>query len=181
MALDPDDKTTDLSQHWLDEIERYQKASRKWRADSKRIIDRYRLEGSDLESESRSSRQTFNILWSNTQTMKPALFARVPEIIAERRHRDRDPVGRIASEVIQRAANEEIERNGFKGSMDQVVLDVLLTARGVAWVRFEVRRGSDDGACNQREDHARLRSLGRLCPLAGAQLGSRRAPWLGGA
>ena len=150
MALDPDDKTTDLSQHWLDEIERYQKASRKWRADSKRIIDRYRLEGSDLESESRSSRQTFNILWSNTQTMKPALFARVPEIIAERRHRDRDPVGRIASEVIQRAANEEIERNGFKGSMDQVVLDVLLTARGVAWVRFEVDEMADEGMPNER-------------------------------
>ena len=48
--------------------------------------------------------------------MKPALFARVPEIIAERRHRDRDPVGRIGSEVTQRATNEEIERNGFSRS-----------------------------------------------------------------
>ena len=150
MALDPEVKTSDRSQHWLDEIERYEKASRDWREDAKKIIDRYRLEGSNSERQSRSSRQTFNILWSNTQTMKPALFARVPEIIAERRHRDRDPVGRIASEVIQRAANEEIERNGFKSSMDQVVLDVLLTARGVAWVRFEVDEMADEGMANER-------------------------------
>ena len=31
MALDPEDKTSDRSQHWLDEIERYQKASEHWR------------------------------------------------------------------------------------------------------------------------------------------------------
>ena len=65
------------------------------------------------------------------------MFDRLPEIIAERRHRDKDPVGRVAAEVLQRAANEEIERNGFKDSMDAVVLDVLLPGRGVAWVRFE--------------------------------------------
>ena len=83
--------------------------------------------------------------------MRPALFARIPEIIAERRHRDRDPVGRIASEVSQRAANEEIERNGFKDSMDQVVLDILLTARGVTWVRYEADEMADDeGMANER-------------------------------
>ena len=181
MALDPEVKTSDRSQHWLDEIERYEKASRDWREDAKKIIDRYRLERSNMQSQSRSSsRPTFNILWSNIQTMKPALFARIPEIIAERRHRDRDPVGRIASEVIQRAANEEIERNGFKDAMDQVVLDVLLVGRGVPWVRFEVDEMADEGMANET-DHARLRSLGRLCPCAGAFLGRRRAARLGGA
>ena len=153
MALDPEDKTTDRSRHWLDEIERYQKASEHWRGDAKKIIDRYRLERSNMQDRNQggsSSRPTFNILWSNIQTMKPALFARIPEIIAERRHRDRDPVGRIASEVIQRAANEEIERNGFKDSMDQVVLDVLLVGRGVPWVRFEVDEMADEGMGNER-------------------------------
>ena len=143
-------KTTDRSQHWLDEIERYQKASQHWREDARTIIDRYRLERSNMQSQNRSSsRPTFNILWSNIQTMKPALFARIPEIIAERRHRDRDPVGRIASEVIQRAANEEIERNGFKDAMDQVVLDVLLVGRGVPWVRFEADE-TPDGIADEK-------------------------------
>ena len=96
---------------------------------------------------------TFNILWSNVQTLKPdpAMFSRSPEIVAERRHRDRDPVGRIASEVIQRSSNEEIERNGFKDTMDQVVLDVLLVGRGVPWVRFEADPMPDrEGMTNER-------------------------------
>ena len=151
MALDPEDKTTDRSQHWLDEIEKYIDASKYWRKDARKIIDRYRLERSNMQSENRpSSRPTFNILWSNIQTMKPALFSRIPEIIAERRHRDRDPVGRIASEVIQRAANEEIERNGFKDSMDAVVLDVLLVGRGVPWVRLENDKTPAGGSINER-------------------------------
>ena len=124
-----------------------------------------------------SSRPTFNILWSNIQTMKPALFARIPEIIAERRHRDRDPVGRIASEVIQRAANEEIERNGFKDAMDQVVLDVLLVGRGVPWVRFEVDEMADEGNERIMLDYVHWDDFAHS---AGAQLGRRseRRGWV---
>ena len=123
--------------YWLDEIQRYTRASQEWRKDSKSIIDRYRLERQNIDSAG-SRRPIFNVLWSNIQTMKPAIFSKVPQIIAERRHRDSDPIGRLGSQVLQRASNEEVERNGFKDTMDQVVLDVLLPGRGVPWVRFEV-------------------------------------------
>ena len=43
----------------------------------------------------------------------------------------------MCAEVIERGANEELERNGFKAAMDRVTLDVLLPGRGVPWVRFE--------------------------------------------
>ena len=95
------------SKRWLDKLERYEKASRSWREDAKKIVDRYRIERTLAQSVTDSTsnkRPTFNILWSNVQTLKPALFSRPPEIVAERRHRDRDPVGRISSEVIQRAS-----------------------------------------------------------------------------
>ena len=126
------------SKRWLDNLDAYERASREWRKDAKRYVDRYRLERSNVQGQSSSTRRpTFNLLWSTVQTVKPTLFSRTPEIIAERRHRDKDPIGRIASEVLQRAANEETERNGFKDAMEAVVLDVLLVARGVPWVRFE--------------------------------------------
>ena len=76
-------------------------------------------------------------LWSNVQTQKPAIFSRIPKVVAARRHKDRDPIGRVCAEVIERGANEELERNGFKAAMDRVTLDVLLPGRGVPWVRFE--------------------------------------------
>ena len=150
------------SKRWLDGLERYDKASKNWRTDAKKIVDRYRLEQSSSQNSSQSSsrrnRPTFNILWSNIQTLKPAMFSQTPQIIAERRHRDRDPIGRIASEVVQRANNEEIERNGFKDAMDAVVLDVLLPGRGVPWARFEADE-LPDKMTNEKNRH-RLHTLG---------------------
>ena len=40
------------------------------------------------------TKPTYNVLWSNTQTMRPGMFSKVPQIVAERRHRDQDPIGR---------------------------------------------------------------------------------------
>ena len=152
--------------YWLDEIQRYTRASQEWRKDSKSIIDRYRLERQNIEGAG-SRRPIFNVLWSNIQTMRPAIFSKVPQIIAERRHRDSDPIGRLGSQVLQRASNEEVERNGFKDTMDQVVLDVLLPGRGVPWVRFEVddapaaQEGQPAGSYQRAHLHG-LRALGRL-------------------
>jgi hypothetical protein len=39
----------------------------------------------------------FNILWSNVQTLLPALFAKSPKPVVERRYLDRDDVGRTAA------------------------------------------------------------------------------------
>ena len=131
---------------WLKEIKAYHTASAAWRRASRKIVDRYRLEREMSATGSREGARknsTFNILWSNVQTMKPALFARVPTIEAERRHGDQDPLGRIASMVLERAANEELERNDFFDSMTAVVLDVLLVGRGVPWVRFEADEQPD--------------------------------------
>ena len=44
----PDEPKPSGAKHWMDEIERYQLASKNWRADAKRIIDRYRLEAQPL-------------------------------------------------------------------------------------------------------------------------------------
>ena len=128
------------SKHWLDEIERYHKAADKFEKNAKKIVNRIRLEDSgqmDGGGDNQGKRHTYHILTSNIQTLRPTMFSRVPEIVAERRHRDRDPVGRITAETLQRASNEEVERNGFKDAFDQVVMDLLGPGRGVPWVRFE--------------------------------------------
>ena len=65
--------------------------------------------------------------------------------------------------------------------MDQVVLDVLLVGRGVPWVRFEGRQDTGrHSSINERImlDYVHWDDF-RAQP--GAQLGSRRAPGLGGA
>ena len=78
----------------------------------------------------------YNVLWSNIQTMKPALFSRAPRILAQRRHKDRDPAGRLASEVIERACNLLVEDSGFLQTFNKTVNDTLLNGRGTPWVRM---------------------------------------------
>ena len=171
------------------EIKAYHTATADWRRSARRIVDRYRLEkemSATAGREGARKNSTFNILWSNVQTMKPALFARVPTIEAERRHGDQDPLGRIASMVLERAANEELERNDFFDSMTAVVLDVLLVGRGVPWVRFEadelpdvpVKRrlfGVDSGmevpadALTEEDEHGLLFDMGNGPAMAEAR------------
>ena len=154
-------KTTEdnpeLSRVWLEDIDRYHKAFGDWEKVGERILKRYRLEQrgmaqGDSGTLGVETKPTYNVLWSNVQTMRPGMFSKVPQIIAERRHRDRDPIGRITAEVIQRAANNETETNGFKDSMDAVVLDVLLPGRGVPWVRFEHDEVPGEATDHERAD-----------------------------
>jgi hypothetical protein len=65
---------------WIAELN----ASEKWRADylerCKRILRRYRNEQYGQQEAAISPNQRrFAILWSNTQTLAPAVFARMPE------------------------------------------------------------------------------------------------------
>ena len=145
----PEPEKRGRASFWLDEIEQYQKASKPWSDLCKRIIGRYRLESSFDEGavvRTQPYKPTYNIIWSNTQTIKPAMFSKQPQVVAERRHQDKDPVGRVSAEIIERASNADMERNQLKDTFDKVVLDVLLCARGVPWVRFESEEtASDEG------------------------------------
>ena len=125
-------------QVWLERIDRSRRQFSKWRETARKIVARYRREKNRAsEDTGRSPDGQFNVLFSNVQTMRPALYSRVPTVAAERRHKDKDPVGRVAAEVIARAANSEVEMNGLDDALTATVLDVLLVGRGVPWVRFE--------------------------------------------
>src|SRR4051812_20793707 len=40
----------------------------------------------------------YAMLWTNTETLKPAVYARTPKPVVVARHKDRDPVARAAAE-----------------------------------------------------------------------------------
>lgn len=146
-----DDKaTTDKGpaatwQRWHDELEMAHKAKgfRQWETRAKKIIKRYRDDRGDgdgasdgMQSEMQMASK-FNILWSNIQTLKPALFAKTPKPVVERRYLDRDDVGRTASVILERALLYELDEGGYKTAVEKAVMDRLLPGRGVVWVRYE--------------------------------------------
>jgi len=80
----------------------------------------------------------FNILWSNVQTLIPAVYARLPKADVSRRFGDNDQVGRVASLLIERALDFEIEHYpDFRSTMKHSVEDRFLGGRGTSWVRYE--------------------------------------------
>lgn len=79
----------------------------------------------------------FNIFWSNVQTLKPAVYAKPPKPIVQRRYLDADPAGRAASTILQRAIATSIEMSDWHETTDQSVMDYLIPGRGVCWARYE--------------------------------------------
>jgi len=119
---------------WFNCIAQYERTFKEWEGRADKIVKRYRD-----ESRSRNNPQAkFNILWSNVQTITPAVFARLPRPDVSRRFRDNDPIGRVASMMLERALEYEIEHYGdYSSAMKQTVQDRLLGGRGTAWVRYE--------------------------------------------
>lgn len=121
-------------QEWYNIIAQYERTYKEWEGRADKIVKRYR----DDQRSRNNPNAKFNILWSNVQTITPAVFARLPRPDVSRRFRDNDPVGRVASMMLERALEYEIEHYGdYASAMKQTVQDRLLGGRGTAWVRYE--------------------------------------------
>ena len=131
---DKSEEKQPLAEFWIGEIESAEKDFEKWFETSARIVRRYRDDRDAVNSRVRR----FNILWSNVQLMKPALYGRMPKPTVTRRFKDADQVGRAASTILQRCLEYEVEEYpDFQRTMRCAVEDRLLPGRGVAWVRYE--------------------------------------------
>jgi len=129
-----DEQSTGVDK-WLNIISQYDNEFKKWEARSAKIVKRYR---DDNRSQHTNETAKFNILWSNVQTLIPAVYAKLPKAVAARRFGDNDPVGRVAGELIERALDFEIEHYpDFRSTMKHAVEDRFLGGRGTAWVRYE--------------------------------------------
>jgi hypothetical protein len=135
---------------WYKTIMGYERSYKRWEARVDRIVKKYK----DDSRYDRNPNARFNILWSNVQTIQPAIFARLPRPDVSRRFRDNDPIGRVASMMLERALEFEIEHYGdYKSAMNNSVLDRLLGGRGVSWVRYEPHIvGEADEADGEPED-----------------------------
>jgi hypothetical protein len=122
----------ELAEKWLKEIKRIRNKEDKWRKKAKEVLERYR---DDRGLDDHLSK--FNILWSNTETIKPAIFARMPVPDVRRRYLTQDPVGRTAAMILERALSYSISTYDFKDTCDRCVEDYILPGRAEAFVCYE--------------------------------------------
>ena len=117
-----------------------------WYNSCRRIERRYR-EKADVRTDYpvKTGWARFNVLWSNIQTLQPALYSRPPVPVVTRRFRDRDPVARAAATILQRALVYTIDDAALDERIRMCVLDYALYARGTPWIIYEP---TFDGAGN---------------------------------
>jgi hypothetical protein len=138
-------------ERYLGYISAYDKAFAKWVDRTQKIVKRYRDDAKDYTYGNEAAR--FNVLWSNVQTLVPATFSRLPQPDVSRRFRDSDPVGRVASLILERALEFEVRHYpDFREAMKNSVLDRFLGGRGVAWVRYEPKTSVQEPISPDYED-----------------------------
>jgi hypothetical protein len=128
-------------ERWYNTIASYERTYKKWEGRADKILKRYR----DDSRTQNNPNARFNILYSNVQTVIPAIFARLPRPDVSRRFRDNDPIGRVASMMLERALEFELEHyTDYKSAMDSAVFDRMIGGRGTAWVRYEPHIVADE-------------------------------------
>ncbi|HQR40203.1 MAG TPA: hypothetical protein PLF26_17605 [Blastocatellia bacterium] len=135
-------EVSETVQFWLNEIGSARKREKDWRKDGKRIRDIY--------DGSKADETPFNILFSNTETMAPALYSTVPRPVVERRFKDDDPIGKAAAIAGRRMLEFLLDTNvdgyeTFNDGMKSASLDALLPGRGVTSVKYDAEIGDADG------------------------------------
>lgn len=115
-------------QKWINQITAYEREFGKWEKRVDKILKRYRGE----------DKSKFNILWANVQTLSAATFAKLPKPDVSRRFKDQDPTGRVASLLLERALEYEIQKyTDYQATLRSCIYDRFLGGRGTAWVRYE--------------------------------------------
>lgn len=126
-------KDNDLATKWLKAISRRRSKEAKWREKAKKVIDRYRDDRDTVDEHTTK----FNMLWANTEVLKPAIFARMPIADVRRRYLTKDPVARTAALILERALSYCMDSYDFKDTLDRAEEDYLLPGRGQVIVCYK--------------------------------------------
>lgn len=146
-----DRKAASLVQTWLTEIDQARAREKEFRKEGLRLVELY--EGCKKES------YQFNILYSNTETLAPALYNSVPRPVVQRRFKDADPLGAQAAKAGQRVLEYLIddgmmEYATFDELMKSSVLEALVPGRGVTRFKYDakIEQVQNEQAAEQAEE-----------------------------
>lgn len=125
---------SEIVRHWVNEIAAARKREQTYRREGRRVKEIY--------DGAKKDQIPFNILFSNTETLFPALYNSTPRPVVQRRFKDADPLGKASSTAGQRMLEFAVDTNSdeyppFDDVMGDVVLDALLPGRGAARLRYD--------------------------------------------
>jgi hypothetical protein len=117
-----------IARRWKLELKLAAKRESPWQKKSKDIYKLYTPETPATNS--------FGILWTNTETLRQAVYNSLPEPDCRRRYQDEDPLGKAVAEVMTRALEFCQDVYDFDSVLKGDVLSMLLAGRAVSRVRY---------------------------------------------
>jgi hypothetical protein len=120
--------------YWLNEIRQAREREADYRKDGHEIMKLYEAD--------KSTPAPFNILYSNTETLLPALFSAIPRPVIDRRFKDDDPVGKLAAQAGKRMLEFLIDTNmegyqTFGEALEDLTFNALTPGRGEIQVKYD--------------------------------------------
>lgn len=114
---------------------------KEYRERADKVINRYRDERDMLTVG--TSTVKFNILYANVETLRPAIYSNVPSPDVRRRFSQADPVGRVASDVLQKGLSFGSEKD-LGPTLSACVQDYTLPGFATARVKYAPKFGKGD-------------------------------------
>lgn len=134
---------------WLKMIEHAEKSFDQWY----KTCDNLAKEHANLKrlASARSDRE-FQMFYANLEVVKPSIYSRAPQPVVVPRFKDRKPVPRKASEMLERALVTSFDVEMVHETMKRVRDDLALFGRGVIWARYETyEKGEELKECVRYE------------------------------
>jgi len=125
-----------------------------WQAKCDRIDKLYSslqtLSGFDAVGDSFIDRE-YNLFWASVEVIKPSIYSRPPVPVVTPKFKDRRPVNRVASELLERCAVAGFDESDIDQVMLSVRDDLVINARGVIWLTYE-DEGDGEKVCIEHLD-----------------------------
>lgn len=118
---------------WLkSEISSAKKEYRDYHQRFKKLVKKFRDEQTTTHSITEKGSPRFNLFWSSVNILRPAIYSRQPSVRVSRRFKDKDPVGRVAAQVAERATQFSIDEDqDFQTMALSALQDFLIGGRCV--------------------------------------------------
>lgn len=121
---------------WLKEIQKAKEREKRFRKKGNELMKIFECE--------QPEKNQFNILFSNTETMSPALYNATPTPVVQRRYKDEDPVAAESAKVGRRLLQFFLDPGAssytpFDDAMKRSVLESLVPGRGQVRYVYETK------------------------------------------
>lgn len=134
----PDGKAKrELGAKWIARVEAAGKLEKDWLDDAQIATKAYtNEEKAETSEKTLGKRYDFNILFSNVETIVPAVINSSPVPDIRRRFNDPDPAARVVSDILERAISVQIDDSRLQVELEAAAQDAFLAGRGVVRIKF---------------------------------------------